>query len=188
MAGGREERWRRRGLWAARYGLGAVALWALVSLGMSRWWAYGVSLRGVGETRVAYGALWVTVEVSENPAALGPMGPNGARLNWATDHRGPLPTLMIRRVDTREGRFIPWRLFTWWPSAALVSYGAWSGRAVFVPLWMVMAAAGPLAGAAWWLHARERRRAGAGACVGCGYALAGLAPGAVCPECGRARG
>ena len=34
----------------------------------------------------------------------------------------------------------------------------------------------------WVVRARRRRR---GACVGCGYAMAGLGAGARCPECGK---
>lgn len=46
-----------------------------------------------------------------------------------------------------------------------------------------------LTGLCAWALVRERRRGRerAGACVGCGYSLAGLAAGAVCPECGKAR-
>ncbi|MFN0012504.1 MAG: hypothetical protein ACKVS8_12770 [Phycisphaerales bacterium] len=39
---------------------------------------------------------------------------------------------------------------------------------------------------AWCLDARARRAARIGLCAKCGYDRAGLAPGAVCPECGAA--
>jgi len=49
-----------------------------------------------------------------------------------------------------------------------------------VPIW---ALALPVVGLAVWLWRIDRRIAGA--CQSCGYDLAGLAPNAVCPECGK---
>lgn len=66
----------------------------------------------------------------------------------------------------------------WWPRAH--RWGADSFE-VQVPLWMPFAA---LAVPTCWLWYRDRR-ARPGHCL-CGYSLTGLAPGAPCPECGKA--
>lgn len=81
-----------------------------------------------------------------------------------------------------------------WPSVRVVgsrySMGGvrWGARmwVVEAPLWMFAVAGGVVAAVAW----RRRRaweRLEEGRCVGCGYSLAGLRAGAVCPECGRER-
>jgi len=69
-------------------------------------------------------------------------------------------------------------MFSW-----IVDSHGWN---VDVPMWIPL---GVLLGAtsgAWWLDAAARRRARVGLCAACGYERAGLAPGAVCPECGKA--
>jgi hypothetical protein len=52
--------------------------------------------------------------------------------------------------------------------------------------WLIGAGLAPLVlAAAWLLWKRSGRAGGEGECRACGYSLAGLAAGAVCPECGR---
>lgn len=53
---------------------------------------------------------------------------------------------------------------------------------IWVPLWPISLAGGAVA-AACWRHRRRLMRAGC--CEGCGYVLAGLPEGGVCPECGE---
>lgn len=79
-----------------------------------------------------------------------------------------------------------WATSGWYPTSnsASISIGGTTAstlRAVWIPLWWLLA----LSGAAWWVALRASRRAGPGECPACLYNLAGLAAGA-CPECGRA--
>ena len=72
--------------------------------------------------------------------------------------------------------------FHWW-----FSVGTWNlGWDVAVPLWVPVAAVLVATVIAWRLDGTGRRRARMGACLKCGYGRAGLASGAVCPECGKA--
>lgn len=52
---------------------------------------------------------------------------------------------------------------------------------ITVPIWIPLVAAAGVTARAWRRHRRARR--GPGACLACGYDLAGLT-GGVCPECG----
>jgi hypothetical protein len=70
--------------------------------------------------------------------------------------------------------------FRWW----FGSYTLGSGQTVYVPLWPVCMLAISASVIAWRLDTLARRRARAGFCPKCDYNRAGLAPNAVCPECG----
>ena len=56
---------------------------------------------------------------------------------------------------------------------------------VFIPLWPAVLLSLLATAAAWRADAKYLRRARVGMCPACGYDRAGLAPGAVCPECGN---
>jgi hypothetical protein len=74
--------------------------------------------------------------------------------------------------------------FQWWFWAG--GHNRPSTWQVMVPLWVPAGVAMAAAAGAWRLDALARRRARVGFCCGCGYDRAGLAAGAVCPECGVA--
>ena len=57
-----------------------------------------------------------------------------------------------------------------------------------IPLWFPALLSLLATAAAWRADAKYLRRVREGACPGCGYDRAGLAVGAVCPECGAAAG
>lgn len=66
------------------------------------------------------------------------------------------------------------------PPMTIVGYQALA-LTLWTPAFLFLSSGGLLL----WSAAKARRRASTGMCVKCGYALAGLPPGAPCPECGR---
>jgi hypothetical protein len=86
---------------------------------------------------------------------------------------GPSDDLYLLTIDKACGPHV------WWPR---VEHPApWCGPYIFVPLWMpilVCLALGCAVG--------FRRRSPPGTCEACRYPLAGMPPGAACPECGTA--
>jgi hypothetical protein len=73
--------------------------------------------------------------------------------------------------------------FRWWFSA--YNLGGWSRFSLIsIPLWFPIVVAGTASSLAWRLDSMARRRARINLCPKCHYDRAGLAKGAVCPECG----
>jgi len=72
--------------------------------------------------------------------------------------------------------------FVWWFS--YVDNGGY--YCLHIPLWAPLLFTLIVTGFAWRADLIARRRAMLGKCTKCGYARAGLAPDAVCPECGSA--
>ncbi len=62
----------------------------------------------------------------------------------------------------------------------------WPDPYFSVPLWPAVLLSLLATAAAWRADLKYLRRVREGACAGCGYDRAGLAAGAVCPECGAA--
>jgi hypothetical protein len=99
-------------------------------------------------------------------------------------------------VDTLEAGESPYWPPGWWVDRMDQSMDWWfHGTArqwcggpgfVVVPLWTFVALAALATGAAWRRDAIARRRARLNLCPTCSYDRAGLAKGAVCPECGSA--
>ena len=68
----------------------------------------------------------------------------------------------------------------WWFSHIS---NAWASS-LGIPIWAITLPVGTITVAAWRLDTLARRRARLNLCPKCHYDRAGLAPGAVCPECG----
>ncbi len=90
---------------------------------------------------------------------------------------GATPDITPGFTLTRKSEFLFWHF------DALKSRG---DVAYFVPLWCPTLLALLLTALAWRPDLIAHHRARKGLCPSCGYNRAGLAPGAVCPECGAA--
>ncbi len=84
----------------------------------------------------------------------------------------------------RDGNFFVGKRnlpFTSWFDAGIAN----GARFHAVPLWFPALLSLLATAAAWRFDAKYLRRVREGACSACGYDRAGLAAGAVCPECGK---
>ena len=93
-----------------------------------------------------------------------------------TSH-GPLDRVKIEWVSY-DHDFSQWKWWFRWNTVWLFSH-------VEVPLWSPALLCLLATAAAWRADATYLRRVREGACPACGYDRAGLAAGAVCPECGK---
>jgi hypothetical protein len=113
-----------------------------------------------------------TVAISSGAIIVGPADPDESLMGYPIDW--PSEFLFTYRH--------PGSRHLWWP---IRSTRAW-GTTVAAPLWMLLIPLALITAAAGRTDTLDRRRARAGVCPSCGYDRAGIAPGALCPECGAA--
>lgn len=98
-----------------------------------------------------------------------------AEISWfTTAHWGPLHCEWGRH----QGSYRWW--FGWYDGAAMLPTAR--VRGAHIPFWFLAALSGGVAAGLW--RGGRRSCPGSGVCGRCGYDLAGLGAGAVCPECG----
>ncbi|MFT3685336.1 MAG: hypothetical protein QM783_10490 [Phycisphaerales bacterium] len=159
----------------------ALALLVATAWGASRWWRFSYDFEDGQNDRVLYFTrgffgYWQRT-VASNQFSPG----------WSTE-----------KLDDESIGCIWWFGWTtdqsaassssvfWGVAGATPSTGSPSGFVarwmLFWPVVLVLTASGA---SVWWSGSRARKRAITGCCRHCGYSLAGLAPDAACPECGR---
>jgi hypothetical protein len=117
----------------------------------------------------------------------GPGGiPNSTRLWFARGvivlARGPVPVGPSFSIGymVRDG-WSTWINPLWKPMRPFLGVHVYANQITIPLIWPAVVLAIPPA--ILWVRARRRARPG---CCACGYSLTGLAPGAPCPECGKA--
>jgi len=99
----------------------------------------------------------------------------GIAIEWRT-----LRSMMMESSFDPDVNMLRWM---WWPSWTQRPWGVWN---LLLPYWIPTLLCLTTFALLFRVDRRERRLARAGHCV-CGYSLAGLASGAVCPECGKGK-
>jgi hypothetical protein len=136
----------------------------------TKWGGAAATLLLVG---VWLGSGWVHVRW-QSPS----WGITVSRGRLVLGHTSPPPegTLAQPMSDVSTGPF----RFSW----RYVRYVSPRGWSIFLPLWPAAVASFLPTAWAWRLDTLAHRRARAGACPNCHYDRTGLAPSALCPECG----
>ena len=104
---------------------------------------------------------------------------------WDLESPGLLRDLGVPTAPPRAGWNYGYTAYAGCLWRCCSSRSPWE-REFQIPLWPVMAVCVLVTGAAWHRDTSLRRRARLKLCPKCGYDRAGLAAGAVCPECGSA--
>lgn len=161
---------------AAGWGLIAVGAIAPAAAVLSRWWAYVPATVQRCEFLVSEGLIewrWYVRDPAWRAGGFMPRSQGG----------------LTRKPDPRLRWFVGMPDSDWTLDLGLI--GAARNRAAAFDKWRVRVMLWPMTPAGFGLgvplvrsgrRAWKRRRAGH--CPGCGYELAGLSPGAPCPECG----
>ena len=169
---------KSRGLKRLVAGWGFVIV-GVVVMGLS-WWSRGRDLTVFAEGRGQQWSVTLTSGVVQVQLI------DGA---W----HDPTQHGEVRLPENASWQFRKWAFnvqaeYRWWGWRWFRSVQA-QGSNTFsaVPLWAIAAAAGLCGGLLVHSGTRVRRRGRGNRCAGCGYDLAGLERGGVCPECGGAR-
>lgn len=148
-------RWLGR---AARWGLTTLTAAVIAAWVLSLQWDFGLNLPRERCVAVDNGALWLQAQGTDD----------------STPDRGQ-PVFWRRQVDARSLKEMRW-MFAHSKSDSVELFA--------VPLWWIALLLSAAALLAWRLPVHAALRLRRGACLKCGYARAGLAADALCPECG----
>ena len=151
--------------WCCRWlGLATAVLCAVLWIGC-RWRQFGFESSGLWDLQVSGGAIWLEgTSHRSRPIRGTPVAPG--LVAFCRPYKPPLVQWVSELI--------------WVPGWNQRVMGVTPFR-VWLPLWIPLGAFGAVAGFAWYRHLSQRKP---GHCPHCRYDRTGLAPGAVCPECG----